>query len=173
MNKAIFLDKDGTIVENSCYPKMPTDNILEGDIIDGLKFLQEKNYKLFIVSNQPWISKGHATKEQVDKIFESVVKQLASKGIKIEDINYCPHQSSDNCECKKGKPKIILDLAKKYNINLSHSFFIGDMGQDIEAGKNAGTKTILVLTGRGKDFVNSNPDFIIKNINQIKEVKNV
>lgn len=172
MSKAIFIDKDGTVVDNSLYPTViPSDQIMEDEVIEGLLYLQGKGFKLILVSNQPWISKGRLSKEQVKEVFESVVRKLGDFGVRINGYYYCPHQSSDSCECKKPKPKLIHDAAKEHTIDITKSYIIGDMASDIQAGKHAGLKTILVKTGRGKDFMDTtNPDFVIENINKISEV---
>lgn len=171
MNKALFLDKDGTLVDNSGYPEIiPKDILLKNDILEGLKYAQEKEYKLIIISNQPWISEKKLTKKETEEIFLSVINQLNNFGIKIHDYFYCPHQTSDNCDCKKPKPKMIFEAAKKHNINLEKSFMIGDMDTDINTAKNSKIKSILVKTGRGKDFLNQEANFIITNLNQIKEI---
>lgn len=183
MNKAFFIDKDGTLVDNSKCPRtiptnkklgldvIPSDKLLENDVLEGLKYIQEKGYKLFIVSNQSWIAKGHLNTYEVENVFKSLVEKLRLQDIFIEEYLYCPHQSSDNCDCKKPKPKMILDAAKKHEINLKESYFVGDMDLDILTGQNAGTKTILVLTGRGNDFKDIvKSTYILKNINKIIEI---
>lgn len=171
MVKAIFIDKDGVLVDNSGYPDIiPSDKLLENNILKGLKNIQEKGYKKIIVSNQPWISKGILSKQQVDAIFESVLKKLKEKEIIIEDYYYCPHHTADNCECKKPKPKMVLDAAKKHDIDINESFIVGDMDNEILLGKSIGLKTILVLTGNGKEFTHLNPDYIINDLNEINKI---
>lgn len=171
MNKAFFLDKDGVLVDNSKYPEIiPTDELLEKDILKGLKHIQEKNYKLLIISNQPWISKKEKTKEETEQVFQSILKKLAERDIKIHDYFYCPHKEEDKCDCRKPKPKMILDAAEKHNIDLKQSFVVGDREKDIEAGKRAGTKTILVLSGESKTNKGIEADFTIKNLNKINEI---
>ncbi|MBM3234122.1 HAD-IIIA family hydrolase [Candidatus Pacearchaeota archaeon] len=167
-NKAVFLDKDGVLVDNSAYPQIPEDNLL--NVFNGLKYLQEKGYKLIIISNQPWISKKLRSIEQTEKIFKSIMNKLGEKGIFIDDYTYCPHQTSDKCGCKKPKIKLGLEMASKHRINLKHSFVIGDMEADINFGKNLGAKTILVKTGRGKDFLDIEADYIIENLNEINKI---
>lgn len=171
MNKSFFIDKDGTLVNNSGYPKIiPSDVLLENDVLKGLKHIQEKGYKIIIISNQPWIAKGRATLKEIDEIFVRLKNKLAQKGIKIDDYYYCPHQSSDYCECKKPLPKMILDAAQYHKIDLSQSYTVGDMDDDILAGLAAGTKTILVKTGRGGDFVSVLYDKVDKILNNLNEI---
>jgi len=171
MIKVFFIDKDGTLVDNSGYPdKIPRDELLRKEVVEGLRYMGEKGYKIIIISNQPWIAKNIIKLEEVEEIFKSLIKKLKERGIEIDDYFYCPHQSSDKCECKKPKPKMIFDAENKHKIDLNNSFIVGDMDIDIEFGKRAGIKTILVKTGRGKDFLDSNPDYVIENINEIFKI---
>lgn len=172
MYKAIFLDKDGTLVDNSGYPEIiPKDKLLEENILDGLRYMQEKEYKIFIFSNQSWIAKNMMSKYEVEQVFQNVVKKLKKQGIVIYNYFYCPHQKSDNCDCRKPKNKLILEAAKKHNLDLTKSYIVGDSDVDILAGKHSNMKTILVLTGRGKEFKDSvQADYVINDLNAIKEV---
>lgn len=167
--RAIFLDKDGTLVENSMYPEPPKYELLKEHILEGLKHAQEKGYELFIVSNQSWISKGKLSHEETIRIFESVVAQLEQHGIKIKDYLFCPHKEDEYCHCRKPRPGMILDLAKRHNIDLSQSYMLGDFDEDIEAGKNAGIKTILTLS-RAQPHYTKSPDYIIRNINELRRI---
>jgi histidinol-phosphate phosphatase family protein len=177
MDKAIFLDKDGTIMQYNTYGEdvsaeaVLTDVLMENQVLDGLRYLQEKGYKLIVVSNQPWVAKKVVEKEQIEDLFKELVLKLGEKGIKIHDYFYCPHQSSDNCECKKPKADMIMRAARKHNIDLENSYMVGDTDQDVGTGKNAKVKTILVLTGLGRDYADkTNPDFIIDSLNEIGKV---
>ncbi len=173
MNKICFLDKDGTLVDNSQYPEIiPSDKLLKNDVIKGLQLLQKQGYKLIIISNQSWISKGKHTIEKTKEIFESLISQLKEYNIIIEKYYYCPHTRSMQCECKKPNNILILEALKKYKGDPKKSLIIGDMDRDIIAGKRSGIKTVLVQTGCGKRFLECNPDHIIKNINAIGEVIN-
>ncbi|MBI2573614.1 HAD-IIIA family hydrolase [Candidatus Woesearchaeota archaeon] len=172
MHKAIFLDKDGTLVDSSGYPfRIPSDKLLWNDIEKGLHYLQTQGYLLFIVSNQAWVAKKRATSEQIESYFQSVVTQLQAKNITITQYYFCPHAPKDDCSCRKPHPYFLHQAAKKYNLDLSQSYFIGDADTDIQTGKNAGTKTILVTTGQGKSFVGKVvADFIIKNVDEVTKM---
>ncbi|MBU0457235.1 MAG: HAD-IIIA family hydrolase [Nanoarchaeota archaeon] len=172
MNKAFFIDKDGTLVDNSKYPyEIPSDNLLTSDVIEGLFYLKEKGYKLLIISNQSWIAKGRMTYNQVTEIFEKLLKKLNILGIKIDGYYFCPHKSSDNCNCRKPKTGLVMQAVKEHSLNLQESFFVGDMEDDILTGKNSKIKTILVKTGCGKDYFSKiSPDYTIKNINEIRKI---
>ena len=99
-------------------------------------------------------------------------KELNKQGITIDDEYFCPHAPSDNCDCRKPNPKMINDAVKKHNIGVGKSFFIGDKTSDIQAGKNAWLKTILVKTGKaGKDnLYKVTPDFVVKDVYKASEI---
>ncbi len=173
MSNVIFLDKDGTLVDNSGYPEIiPTDILLHKEILQGLRYLQERGYLLIIVSNQPWIAKKRLTREEVEHCFQSVCSQLAKEKIKITAYYYCPHQSLDRCGCKKPEVGLLERAKKEHSVDFSRSYIIGDMEDDILAGKKVGVKTVLVKTGSAKEFSSSSvvADYIISNINHINEV---
>lgn len=96
-------------------------------------------YPVFIVSNQPDISRGHIQKGTTEKI-----NQIIKNEYPIKDISVCPHDDHHNCNCRKPKPGMILDLCKKYDIDPEKSYLVGDSWKDISAGKAAGCKTILL-----------------------------
>lgn len=171
MVKAIFLDKDGTLVDNSGYPAIiPTDKLLYQDILVGLSWLQQQGYILILISNQSWIAKGRLSHAKVQAIFSSVQQQLQQNGILITDVFYCPHSRTDACLCRKPQPGLILRAAEKYGIDLRQSYMVGDREDDILAGKRAGVKTILVQTGCGENYTSPIiPDFIVLSLNHIQE----
>lgn len=168
MEKAVFLDKDGTLVENSAYERggIPTDDILRGDTLEGMRALTRAGYRLIIVSNQPWIVKGRMTEQQVVEVFESVVCQYQKLGVAIDGYYFCKHQTTDGCECKKPKTKLLEQAVDEHNIDLSRSYFVGDMDSDIIAGRNMGMTTCLVKTGLGTKYSSEvKPDFVADNVN--------
>jgi D-glycero-D-manno-heptose 1,7-bisphosphate phosphatase len=167
MNKAIFLDKDGTIADNSQYPEIiPTDKLyLES--FEALKDFQEKGYKLFIISSQPWVAKGRMTLNEVENVFESVAKQYKEKGIIIQDWGYCEHGRDENCPDKKPSTRLFEQIINKYNIDTTQSYMIGDMDADITAGQNIGLKTIRIKSNLPNT---TNPDYIINKINEATSI---
>ena len=166
MTKAIFLDKDGTIVDNRmCPPIIPTYDLLES-VVEGLLYLQRLGFRLIIISNQSWVGKGMMSVDAVESVFQKLLMLLLEQGITISGYYYCVHVSSDNCECRKPKPGLIFQAAAAHGIDLSCSYFIGDMEKDVLAGKSAGLKTVLV----GDKSIGVTPDFIIRDLNQISEV---
>lgn len=169
-HKAVFLDKDGTIVDNSMYPdEIPTDKIYP-ESVEALKILKSVGYKLIIVSNQSWIAKGKMTQEQVEDVFQSIIRQYRDKGIKIDDYFYCPHTRHDGCECKKPGTGILEKAIKEHSISIGESYMIGDTYKDAVAGRNMGLSVMLVETGNGdKHFEKVKDCLVFKDIKQASE----
>ena len=140
--KAVFLDRDGVINEDYGYVFKIEDFKFKDGIFELLKLLQNKGYKLFVVTNQSGIARGFYTIEDFKKLSDYMINELKKRGIEIMDIKYCAHHPdfTGECECRKPKPGMILDLAKQYNIDLSSSILIGDKESDIKAAINAGIK---------------------------------
>jgi len=136
--KAAFLDRDGVInIDKGYVHKIENFEFKEG-IFELLKLLQEKGFTLFVVTNQSGIARGYYTIKEFENLTEYMLNELRKKGIEIKEVAFCPHHPDENCECRKPKPAMILNLAKKYNIDLKESIMIGDKLSDIKAGESAG-----------------------------------
>jgi D-glycero-D-manno-heptose 1,7-bisphosphate phosphatase len=146
---AIFLDRDGTIIEDNGYISNTSDVIFYPHIFKALELLQ-KHFLLFIITNQSGISKGLISESDVQGVNTFITETLKAKGIAIFDTFYCPHKNEDNCNCKKPKPYFIKKAAQLYNVDLTSSFIIGDHPSDVECGINAGVTPIYLLSGHGK-----------------------
>ncbi len=165
MTKAIFLDRDGTIINDPGYVHKPKDLKILPGVVEGLRLLN--HYKLFIITNQSGIGRGYFTKEEFLTFNNLLIRKLNNENIKIEDTYYCPHKPDDGCDCRKPGVEFIKDAEKGYKIDLSKSYVIGDKPVDIEMGIKAECKTIFVLTGYGKNYQNeleSKPDVIVNDL---------
>lgn len=153
--KAIFLDRDGTINK---YVGFLTD-INEFELLDGvteaIKMINESGYLAIVVTNQPVIARGEVSVGELQEIHNKMETLLGQSGAYIDDIFYCPHHPHKGyegerpeykieCECRKPKPGMLFAAAEKYNIDLRESWMIGDGENDIEAGRNAGCKVCSV-----------------------------
>jgi D-glycero-D-manno-heptose 1,7-bisphosphate phosphatase len=145
--KALFLDRDGVInIDYGYVGKIENFKFREG-IFELTKYFQDKGYKIFVVTNQSGIARGYYTEEEFLKLTKWMKEEFLKRGIEIKDVRFCPHHPDITgiCECRKPSPKMILDLADEYNIDLKNSILIGDSKRDIEAGEKAGiAKNILV-----------------------------
>ena len=154
-NKAVFLDRDGTInVDKNYLYKIEEFEFVEG-AVEGLKILSDLGYKLIVVTNQAGIGRGYYTEEDLEKLNRHMEDLLLKDGIKIEKCYFCPHHAEHGigkykveCECRKPKPGMIFEGIKEFNIEPEKSFMIGDKLSDAEAGINAGVTPIIVKTGK-------------------------
>lgn len=138
--KAAFLDRDGVINIDTGYVGRIKDFKFKDGIFELLKLLQNFGFTLFIVTNQSGIARGYYSEEDFYKLTEWMKEEFKKEGIEIKDVRFCPHHPdiTGECECRKPKPGMILDLAKEYGIDLKNSIMIGDSDRDIEAAKRAG-----------------------------------
>jgi len=169
MNRAVFLDRDGTLnADSRDYIKKLDEFYLFPFTIEALKILSHCGFRLVIITNQACIAKGLTTVEKVQEIHEFITYEFQKNGITLDGIYYCPHHPDAGCDCRKPKIANLLKAAKINDIDLSESWFIGDSKQDIETGVNAGCHTVLVKTGVREtlDAKNWNPppEYITENL---------
>lgn len=148
MHKAVFLDRDGVINEvlskRVRFVNAPRDfHLLEG-VGEGIRQLNEAGYKVFVVTNQGGVGLGFMTAADLHQVHAKMEKELDKSGAFLDDIAFCPDRPEAKSRCRKPAPGMILDLAEKHEIDLSRSYMAGDREPDIQAGKNAGTKTVLI-----------------------------
>lgn len=158
--KAIFLDRDGTINLYKGFIKTPEEMELIPGITDVIKKINDSGYLAIVITNQPVIARGDCTLEQLQTIHEKMETLLGAEGAYIDDLFYCPHHPDKGfegerieykieCDCRKPKPGLLLQAAEKYNIDLSQSYMIGDSERDMEAGRRAGCKVVKVEKNKG------------------------
>ncbi len=149
MNKAVFLDRDGVINVDKNYVHKITDFEFIENSVKALKSFKDMGYKLIIITNQSGIGRGLYSIKDYKILKRQIDLSLQVAGIKIDAEYFCPHSPDDNCRCRKPSSFLIEKAAKRFNINLKESYFVGDKTSDIKAGKTAGLKTVLVRTGKG------------------------
>ena len=150
MARAVFLDRDGTINSDPGYLNDAAEMKLIPGVDLALRKLQDAGYLLIIVSNQSGIGRGKITPAQLDAVHRRLDEILAARGVKIARYELCFHRPEENCDCRKPKPKLILEAAKSLAIDLGQSIMIGDKLSDVRAGRAAGChRTVLVRTGYG------------------------
>ncbi len=167
MNRAIFIDRDGTIAKDVPYCSRPQDFQLLPMAGDGIRLLNKSGVKVIMITNQSGIARGYFTKAMLSRIHRKMKGDLAQYRAHIDAIFYCPHHPDNHCDCRKPKPALIYRAAKKHDIELSQSFFVGDQWHDVEAGHSAGCKTCLISPdGASEMLLNQHnmaePDFIAR-----------
>jgi D-glycero-D-manno-heptose 1,7-bisphosphate phosphatase len=150
MNKAIFLDRDNTIIDDVPYAADPDKVVIMPGVVATLKTFSEAGYILIVITNQSGIGRGLFTEEDMNLVNEKMKLLFRECDIKFHDILYCPHQPEDNCECRKPSPKLIEEAAEKHNISLKNSVMIGDKVSDVESGIAAGCGVNILLKGVNK-----------------------
>ena len=149
MKKAIFLDRDGTIIEDLGYLRSPSEVVFYPGVFEVLRKLQE-HFLLFIITNQSGVAKGLINENDVERVNSHITATLAEAGVTITETYVCPHDRSDNCDCIKPKPYLPQQASANYKVDLHRSFVIGDHPCDVQLADNMGGKGIYVLSGHGR-----------------------
>ncbi|MCL2046785.1 MAG: HAD family hydrolase [Oscillospiraceae bacterium] len=139
-NRAIFLDRDDTIIVDRGYLSNPNDIEFLPGVVSALKTFQDTGYLLIMVSNQSGIGRGYFTIDEYNAVHARFMELLKDNDISFTAYYYCPHAPDDNCECRKPKAFWAYKAAEEYNIDLNESYMIGDKDSDIEFGNNFGAK---------------------------------
>jgi D,D-heptose 1,7-bisphosphate phosphatase len=184
MQRAVFLDRDGTInqmVHNPGHgffdsPMRPSEFVLLPGVGEGIKQINQAGFLAIVISNQPGIAKGKLSKLLLDEITVKMHQTLNAQGAKLDGVYYCLHHPDavleeyhQNCNCRKPKPGLLLQAANEWEIDLPSSYFIGDGIADVAAGKAAET-TCLYMGSRDEYIVEEfnkkgiEPDFIVDNL---------
>ncbi|HVE69582.1 MAG TPA: HAD family hydrolase [Solirubrobacteraceae bacterium] len=143
---AVLLDRDGTIIEDVGYPRDPEDVRLIDGAADGLARLRESGFRLVVASNQSGIGRGLITAAEARAVHERVVAERERHGVALDGARSCPHAPDAGCECRKPKPGLLLAAADELGLDLGASFMLGDRLSDVEAGRRAGCRTVLLAT---------------------------
>ena len=163
MNRAVFLDRDGTIIEDKNYLRDPKDVVLFPGAAAALKKLQDAGFALFIVSNQSGVGRGYFTMAEVEKVNARVEAEFARAGVRFEKIYIAPEAPEAPSRGRKPSPQFLFDARDEFGVDLSQSYFIGDKLIDLECGWNAGVKkSILVRTGSGAETERESPDQVAR-----------
>ena len=157
--RAIFLDRDGIInrkLPEDHYVRTPAELAILPDVAPALAIMRDLGFTLVVVTNQRGIARGMMTEDDLIKVHQFMNSLLTRSGVELQSIYYCPHDRDDNCYCRKPAPGMILEAAKDLDIDLSSSYMVGDSASDIEAGKNAGVKSVRISSDPddiGTEFV--------------------
>jgi D-glycero-D-manno-heptose 1,7-bisphosphate phosphatase len=165
--RAVFLDRDGVI--NKAFvrdgkpfpPPSPQELEVLPGVPEALQELKSHGYVLLVVTNQPDVGRGKLSRKTLDEMHQGLRAQLP-----LDDILVCCHTDEDNCDCRKPMPGMLLEAARKHSIDIANSFMVGDRWRDIEAGYNAGCKTILIDYGYSERPPDREPDFRVSSLRE-------
>lgn len=152
--RAVFLDRDGTLVHPRHYPSRPEELCLYAGIEAELQRLQSAGFRLIVITNQGGLAHGYFTVADLDRMHAHLSEEFARLGVRLDGIYHCPHHPDGSiaelaiaCNCRKPQPGMLLRGATDFDVDLQRSWFVGDILDDVEAGKRAGCGTILVDIG--------------------------
>jgi len=177
--KAVFLDKDGTLIPDIFYNSNVEKITLCDGVVEGLTQLANNGYDLFVISNQPGIAYGYFNEEALMHVREKINSLLKIFGISLSGFYYCPHHPlgriepfNRTCNCRKPSPGLIFQAAKENGIDLKKSWMVGDILHDVEAGNRSGCRTVLIDNGNETEWkpgIFRNPEFKAGNMKEAAE----
>lgn len=161
---AVFVDRDGTMIEDVGYLDRLERLKLFPYTVDALRLLSRAGFKIVVATSQNGVAMGMLTEEFLAETHAHLSRVLETAGAKVEGYYYCPHSTHasveryrTDCECRKPKPGMILAAARDHGLDLARSFVVGDRWRDVEMGVAAGTRAVLVETGYGKSEAGRRP----------------
>jgi D-glycero-D-manno-heptose 1,7-bisphosphate phosphatase len=159
MNRAVFLDRDGTIIEERHYLSRVEDVVIFPGAATALARLHRAGYRLFIVSNQSGVGRGYFTLAEVEKVNDYVLREVGRDGARFEKVYFAPEAPDVPSRGRKPSPQFLLDARDEFGVDLAQSYMIGDKLIDLECGWNAGVKQcFLVRTGYGAELERASAD---------------
>ena len=162
LSAAVFVDRDGTIMQDADYCSHPKQVKIFPGVVEALQLLKSKGFKIIVITNQSGIGRGFFTVDQYRAVEAEVLRQLGD-GL-IDATYFCPDVPGQHSSHRKPSPGMILQAKQEQQIDLARSFFIGDKEIDVQCGRNAGVRTIRVQTGFDRDISGSAADWITKDL---------
>jgi len=174
--RAVFLDKDGTLIQDVPYNVDPSRVRLLPGVVEGLGRLHRAGYLLIVVTNQSGVARGRFPEHALGAVAQRLRQLLAPAGVPLADFYYCPHHPEGmmlhyalECACRKPEPGLVTRAAQEHDIDLACSWLIGDILNDVEAGNSAGCRTILLDNGGETEWVLTGgrlPDFVAADLRE-------
>jgi D-glycero-D-manno-heptose 1,7-bisphosphate phosphatase len=171
LRPAVFLDKDGTLVEDVPYNVDPARMRLGAGAAEGVASLHRGGFLLVVVSNQPGVARGLFPESALAAVWARLAKLLAP--VPLAGCYHCPHGPTDGCECRKPEPGLLRRAAAELGIDLGRSWMVGDILNDVEAGRRAGCRTVLIDNGNETEWVpgpNRQPHHTVRDLAEAARV---
>ena len=150
MRRAVFIDRDGVICHNrNNHVRSWEEFVFLPDALAALTRLARSEFYIIVITNQAIINRHMVSAEVVEDIHARMVQAIEKAGGRVDRVMYCPHRPDEHCTCRKPQPGLLLKAAEELELDLTHSYLIGDAETDMKAGRAAGCQRYLVLTGRG------------------------
>lgn len=156
MNRAIFIDRDGTLNEEVGYIDRPARLRLFPFAAEAVRLINAAGWRAILVTNQSGVARGYLSEERLAELHEHLAAALAGEGARLDAIYYCPHHPTEglppyrqDCDCRKPKPGLLTRAAQDFGLDLAQCFVVGDRYRDVEMAHRAGARGVLVLTGYG------------------------
>lgn len=149
---AVFLDRDGTIINERGYLSDPQKMVFYPGAFAALRKLQKAGYRLVVVTNQSGVARGYLTLDalaRINRVFKSI---MSKRGVRVDGIYFCPHGPDRGCVCRKPRAALARRAARDLNVDITRSFVVGDQWTDMRMSKNLGIPGVLVLTGAGRSL---------------------
>jgi histidinol-phosphate phosphatase family protein len=163
MNKAVFIDRDGTIARDVNYCRHPDDFEILPGVCEGIRLLNENKFLTIVITNQSGLARAYFTEEILENIHNKMRSCLAMEGAHIDAIYYCPHHPDSGCDCRKPSAKLAYKAISDFEVSCEHSYVIGDRLMDVQLARNIGCKAIMIDNERGRKELtghNIQPDYI-------------
>jgi histidinol-phosphate phosphatase family protein len=145
---AVFLDRDGTFLDETGYLGDPDKVRFLPGAVDAMRELSEAGFRLIVVTNQSGIGRGFFSEEQALAVNLKMIRMLSDKGVPIDAIYYCPHHPDDGCECRKPQTMMVKRAEDDFDFDTKLSWVVGDVDKDVHLGLNSGLRPVLVATGK-------------------------
>jgi histidinol-phosphate phosphatase family protein len=178
--RAVFLDKDGTLIEDVPYNVDPERIRLTPGAAEGLRGIAAAGYLLIVVSNQSGVAHGYFAEEDLAAVERRLQELLGEQGVRLDGFYHCPHHPHGQvasyavaCSCRKPQPGLILRAAQEHDVDVTQSWLVGDILNDIEAGRTAGCRTILIDNGNETEWQLSprrQPHFVVRDLREAAQV---
>ena len=162
LSPAIFFDRDGTLIEDVHYCKNPADVRVLPGVLDALRKLKSAGFRHIIITNQSAIGRGYMNESDYDAVHARTLELIGER--LLDGAYYCPDAPDRPSTHRKPATGMVFDAAREHALDLSRSWFVGDKAIDVECGRAAGTRTILVLTGRGQPEHGAGADFVARDL---------
>jgi D-glycero-D-manno-heptose 1,7-bisphosphate phosphatase len=140
--RALFCDRDGTLIRDAHYARLPADVELLPAVAEGLSAARRRGFRIVVVSNQSGVGRGLISRDQFEAVHRRFVELLGAAGVDLDGAYYCLHAPDDGCSCRKPEPGLVLQAARELSLDVGRSYLVGDKPSDLASGRAAGCRVV-------------------------------